>query len=745
MKPGYDGSIRIDTKIDSQGFNQGISSITKSMAGFAKVFALSKIIQGLVQLGKEAISVASDLQEVQNVVDTAFGSMSNQVEEFSKTAIDNFGLSELAAKRTSSTYMAMSKGMGITGQAAADMAIDVAGLTGDVASFYNVSQSISDTALKSIWTGETESLKQFGVVMTQANLQQFAYTQGIDKKISAMSQAEQVMLRYQFVTKQLGLAQGDFAKTSGSWANQVRILTERWKEFLGLIGNVLMEILFPVVKLLNNVLELLISILKKVGEIYTALTGKKLVKSNNAIADSANAAADSELNFADGINDATKAAKGALASFDELNVIQGDIGSGTGGGLDLGLNFPTDLGDGINEAESNIKGLNDEFDKFFISINDKFKGLGDTLAIPVKISAPVFAEIPNPVYHPNWGLDLPYIQKPVFAPIPNPIYKPMWNLDTPTILEPVFPSLPAPIYNPAWNLNDSLVVETGLVSQTVTSFSDSLLRNLNTTYTAVQLVYTNALSGMQSTSQNVMTNAYSMSETVAANFETWKNQTSMTISEWAANITNAVYGTAQNSIGNINSFLQTTNKNVSSWINTTSGNFATWGNSVLFTTRETSKGFVDTFVSGLQTAWSNFVSFMKSTGEKMSVFWTANKSWLAPTIVITGGALALGAIALSGGALTPALAAIPMLATGAVIPPNSEFLAILGDQKSGRNIETPESLLRQIVREELGGMMKGGDITIENIMNLDGDVVYRDVKKIAWEQFKRTGESPFPA
>lgn len=154
--------------------------IGNSFGGMMKkvmgLVGITAVVTSLKKVGSAAIEMASDLQEVQNVVDTAFGDMAYMVENFSKKAIDQFGMSELTAKRTASTYMAMSKGMGIAGDKAAKMAISVAGLTGDVASFYNVSQSVADTALKSIWTGETESLKQFGVVMTQTNLQQFAYS-----------------------------------------------------------------------------------------------------------------------------------------------------------------------------------------------------------------------------------------------------------------------------------------------------------------------------------------------------------------------------------------------------------------------------------------------------------------------------------------------------------------------------------------------------------------------------------------
>ena len=224
MAAGYDGSIRIDTRVDTTGFQRGIHALPKQLSGLTRAagvlgaaltaaFAVDKI----VAMGKEAINLASDLQEVENVVTTAFGDMTYMVEDFADTAIEKFGMSELAAKRTASTYMAMSKGMGITGKAAAEMSIAVAGLSGDVASFFNVSQDVADTALKSIWTGETETLKQFGVVMTQANLQQFAYQQGIKKKIAAMSQAEQVQLRYMYVMQQLSLAQGSHELIRQAW------------------------------------------------------------------------------------------------------------------------------------------------------------------------------------------------------------------------------------------------------------------------------------------------------------------------------------------------------------------------------------------------------------------------------------------------------------------------------------------------------------------------------------------------
>lgn len=660
MKAGYDGSIRIDTRINEQGFNQGIASMSKSMTKFAKVLSVAKATQILIEIGKEAINLASDLQEVQNVVDTAFGDMSYKVEDFAKTTKEQFGMSELAAKKTSSTYMAMARGMGINGEAASDMSIALAGLTGDMASFYNVSQDIADTALKSVFTGETESLKQFGVVMTQANLQQFAYTQGITKKISAMSQSEQVMLRYQFVMQKLGLAQGDFTKTSGSWANQTRLLTENWKELLAIVGGGLTEILLPVVKFLNTVLELLIKIANKIGDIYTALTGKKIVKSNKAIGDSANYAADAETGLADGIGTATKAAKNALAAFDELDVLQQDLGSGSGGGG--GGFFPTDFGGGLTETGSDLNGLKSEFDNFFVEINDKFKGLGDALAVPIQVPAPVFAEIPSPVWNPNWGLD--------DAPIRVPA--------------PVFGEIPNPVYNPNWNLNESLMPETAKAYITFYTWGLQMQEN------------------MSIVADSLRTNSSIMAEDVAVNFGEFQSVTQRSMESWGGSVSSTVFETASNSLANLNEFFSTSYDNLGEWMGSSNENYLTWGNGMIRNTAEIADGMNTSWAEGLETMWDNFKEFASATGEKLS------GSFKAVFNPIPYFALGVAAIMQKSMNLTSGNfklpKAIPAHAKGAVIPPNSEYLAILGDQKSGRNIEAPEGLIRQIMQEELAGM-----------------------------------------
>ena len=346
---GGDGSIILTTKVDTSGITKGMGSVESIVSKAGKALATYFSVRALVNFGKEAINLASDLQEVQNVVDTAFGSMSYKIEQFSKTAIENFGISELTAKRTASTYMAMAKGMGIAEDVASDMAITMTGLTADIASFYNMSQERSDVILKSVYTGETETLKQLGIVMTEVNLQNFAMSQGITKNISKMTQQEKTILRYQFVLQQTALAQGDFAKTSDSWANQTRILAERWKEMQSIFGQAFVALgtlILPAINAVVSGMTKLANITSVAAQnIYKMFTGKTLEfgKTENTVSNLGGASADAATGMAD-LGDATekagKQAKKSLAGFDDLQIIASNVsdsaGSAAGGMGDLG-------------------------------------------------------------------------------------------------------------------------------------------------------------------------------------------------------------------------------------------------------------------------------------------------------------------------------------------------------------------------------------------------------------------------
>lgn len=203
---------------------------------------------------RQAIDYASDLVEVQNVVDVTFAEGAEEVNKWSKSALDAYGLNELSAKRYSSTLGAMMKSSGLAGDEVRKMSMDMTALAGDMASFYNLSGDEAFEKIKSGISGETEPLKALGINMSDANLQTFAYSQGINKLTKDMSQAEKVQLRYGYLLSVTSDAQGDFARTQDSFSNQTKLLAEKWNAFRGEMATGLLPVLTMVIQVMNNMI-----------------------------------------------------------------------------------------------------------------------------------------------------------------------------------------------------------------------------------------------------------------------------------------------------------------------------------------------------------------------------------------------------------------------------------------------------------------------------------------------------------
>ena len=362
-----DGSVIIDTRMDTTGVQNGVSAIKQSFNGLGSaVKKIGLLIGGafavgkLVQFGKECVELGSDLAEVQNVVDVTFATMSDKVNEFAKNAMTSAGLSETMAKQYVGTFGAMSKSFGFSEAQAYDMSTALTQLTGDVASFYNISQDLAYIKLKSVFTGETETLKDLGVVMTQSALDQYALANGYGKTTSAMTEQEKVALRLAFVQKQLSAASGDFIRTSDSWANQVRVMQLQLQSLKATVGQGLINLFTPVLKVINILLGKLATLANAFKSFTELITGKKSsgqtsasgagLAGTDAIADTADQygnAADNAEKLADATNNtagatkkATKAAKGYLSPLDEINNYSTDKNAdssskvpGTTGGL----------------------------------------------------------------------------------------------------------------------------------------------------------------------------------------------------------------------------------------------------------------------------------------------------------------------------------------------------------------------------------------------------------------------------
>lgn len=349
-----DGSVIIDTRMDTSGVQNGVSAIRQSFNGLGSVVKKLGVLIGgvfaigkLAQFGKECTKLGSDLNEVQSVVNVVFPNMTEKVNEFSKKAVKTAGLSETMAKKYVGLFGSMAKQFNFTESQAYDMSTQLTQLAGDVASFYNISQDLAYIKLKSVFSGETETLKDIGVVMTQNALDEYALANGYGKTTSAMTEQEKVALRLAFVQKQLSAASGDFIRTSDSWANQVRVMQLQLQSLKATVGQGLINIFTPVIKVINTLLAKLATVanaFKSFTELITGnkssgqtgasgagLTGTDLSATEDAYgsaADGADSLADATQNVTDSTKDSTsalnkqtKALKKNIAPFDELKVI----------------------------------------------------------------------------------------------------------------------------------------------------------------------------------------------------------------------------------------------------------------------------------------------------------------------------------------------------------------------------------------------------------------------------------------
>jgi hypothetical protein len=313
--------------------NKGAKSLegtfSKTFSNIAKMAAAAFSVKAISGFVSECLELGSDLAEVQNVVDTAFPNMSAQADAFAKSAMESFGLSETVAKRYMGTFGAMASAFGYNEQQAYEMSETLTGLVGDVASFYNLDSDEAYTKLKSVFTGETESLKDLGVVMTQTSLDSYALANGFGKTTDKMTEQEKVALRMAFVTDQLSMASGDFVKTQDSWANQTRILSLRMDSLKASLGKGFIAIFTPIIKYINLVLSKLQVLADSFGNLMEFLTGKKQSNSNNNVSnvsDDLTTASDSADNLSSNLDnagtsgeEAAKKINKAFAGVDTIN------------------------------------------------------------------------------------------------------------------------------------------------------------------------------------------------------------------------------------------------------------------------------------------------------------------------------------------------------------------------------------------------------------------------------------------
>lgn len=396
------------------GFSNTTKSIKRTRSGFSglastigKFYATYWLVMRAVGKLGSTVDLASQLTEVQNVVDTTFGDMASKVDDFTKTSIQDFGMSELTVKQISSRFQALGTSVGITSQqvangtavankalmsqnntlykttdSMADMSLNLTRLAGDMASFYDVDQADVAKSLQSIFTGTIAPLRRYGLDLTQATLSEWAMKNGLDANIKSMTQAEKVLLRYNYVMANTQAAQGDFAKTANTWANSVRVLKQEFQAWGSIIGSVIINALKPFVQALNKVMLKVISFTRTVADALGAIFGWTIeISGRGSTVDGMEDIAGGVGDIGDSADESNKKAqklKKTLLSIDEIHALDDNSGGGSGSGS--GGSGGGGAGGG---ADSSLKKTDGLLEKYKSSIKDLYslgKYIGDALA-----------------------------------------------------------------------------------------------------------------------------------------------------------------------------------------------------------------------------------------------------------------------------------------------------------------------------------------------------------------------------
>lgn len=363
-------SNSLGKKFSSLGniFNSTKKHSTGLAGAFGKLYASYWVLFRAFGKLKEGIDLSSSLTETENVVRTVFGEYEGLVNKMAQTSIQDYGMSELSVKKIASRFQAMGTAMGFSQGKMAEMSVQLTKLTGDMASFYDESQEDVARRLQSIFSGETEPMRRYGIDLTNATLKQYALSKGITTSITSMTQAQKAALRYQYTMENLSMVNGDFQRTSDSWHNQVTMLSQSFQQFERIVGGSLINAFKPFINVLNDVMVKVNVFAETVTNALGSIFGWKYESSASGIADDWSSAAGSAEDLADATGTAANNAKKlnkSIRAFDELNVISLESknkSSGSGSGASAGTGATSG---GLVQTDSILKGYESSVENLY--------------------------------------------------------------------------------------------------------------------------------------------------------------------------------------------------------------------------------------------------------------------------------------------------------------------------------------------------------------------------------------------
>jgi hypothetical protein len=775
MAAGYDGTIRIDSSIDGTGFNKGVSSMMGALGPLAKSIVAAFSVAAIVAFGKKAIQMASDMQVVKNRFDVIFGGLSASTEETLGVVASQTNFLKDDLMGFAATLQVAFLNLGYTSASAANTSVEAIKRAQDLAVFWGEDTATIIGAIQMGMLGMTRGLRQYNVVIDENKIKAEAQALGLWDGVGAMNAQVHAAATLQIILNQTAYAQGTAAASTHTWAGEVRGITSAWTLFTETLGQGFITALMGILPVVQSILNWLIGAATWFANAMGFLFGKTEQIGTAAIAGlsgAASAAGDLATNTAA----AGKAAKGALAAFDQLNVLQqADKGTGAGAGVGGGVSAGGGGGGVTTPDYKKVTqgAISTAWDKFW---KDPIQGLKDAIVTAFQLIFIACWTFGNWIVNTAW----PWIKqaavdtwnwiKQAAIDAFNWIWQACldfgnWIVGTawPWIVQAAkdawawivqaakdawawIKQASADFVNWITEVAWPWIVQAAKdawkwIKQAAADAWEWIKQKANDFGTwmaevAWPWIKQKAADAWEWVKQKAG-DAWEWIKAKWADLGTWFNdnvtepikkwfkQAWEDIKQWAADAVKWV----QDKWGVIGDWIKL---HITDPIKDAFGTALDWVKEKW----ETVFGGVKDFVKGIINGIIGFINGMLSgiAGGINAVITAINslKITLPTWIPVIGGKSIDFNIPLVNVPYIP-----PLLATGAVIPPNAAFAAILGDQRSGRNIETPEALMRQIVREEMGS--GGQTITINFAGNLGA--LMRVLKPYADKENIRIGGS----
>lgn len=355
----------------------GIGKLTSSFGGLTKMLKGFVAVKTFKKLGETIFSLGgkmADYIETVNLFRASMGEAASAAEEFIADAEGKLGLDNRQLRDSISQFYNLAQGIGIADDRAYTMSKNLTQLAGDLSSFANISFETAQQKLMSGMSGQVKPLREYGIALDQATLQEKAYALGINEKVKNMTRAQKTELIYYQIMSSTQKMQGDLGRSLLSPANSIRVMQTEFKALARAVGSIFIPIMMKIIPVVRAVTQILTQAAKAIANFF----GFEMTDFNadlGSVGNLLSGVSDDIGGVGDSADDTAKKLNKMLMPFDELNNVSFDTGSsGSGAGVGAGIGDGGSLGIKLPEYDM-FASMSESMDTTINKIKDTLKTL----------------------------------------------------------------------------------------------------------------------------------------------------------------------------------------------------------------------------------------------------------------------------------------------------------------------------------------------------------------------------------